>query len=32
MMPIIESLYSIGLRMQVFTDLEEAIAWLDGLP
>lgn len=27
--PIIEALFGLGLRMMVFTDLEEALQWLD---
>jgi hypothetical protein len=30
--PVIESLYALGLRMQVFTSVEQAVAWLDSLP
>ena len=29
LMPIMEELYNLGLRMMVFTDMEQAIAWLD---
>lgn len=29
LMPIMEILYNLGLRMMVFTDMEQAIAWLD---
>lgn len=29
MIPTMEALYALGLRMMVFTELEEAIAWLD---
>jgi hypothetical protein len=29
MIPVIEALYELGLRMMVFTDLEKAFAWLD---
>ncbi|MFN8528448.1 MAG: hypothetical protein U0670_07545 [Anaerolineae bacterium] len=29
LMPVIEILYELGLRMSVFTTLENAIAWLD---
>ena len=29
LIPVIESLYTLGLRMMVFTDLEEAFQWLD---
>lgn len=27
--PVIDDLYEVGLRMMVFTNLEEAFAWLD---
>ncbi|HEX3050497.1 MAG TPA: hypothetical protein VHP83_07580 [Aggregatilineaceae bacterium] len=27
--PVIEALYGFGLRMMVFTDVEEALQWLD---
>lgn len=27
--PVIDNLYSLGLRMMVFTDLDEAFKWLD---
>ncbi|PJF31778.1 MAG: hypothetical protein CUN51_02220 [Candidatus Thermofonsia Clade 1 bacterium] len=29
MVSIMENLYELGLRMRVFTDVEEALAWLD---
>jgi hypothetical protein len=29
MIPVIENLYELGLRTQVFTDLDTAFAWLD---
>lgn len=29
LLPVIENLYPLGLRMMVFTTVEEAIAWLD---
>lgn len=29
LIPIIEDLHKLGLRMQVFTTVEEALAWLD---
>ncbi len=31
MLPLIEILYGMGLRMMVFTDLEKAFQWLDSL-
>ena len=31
MIPVVEALYELGLRMMVFTDLEKAIAWLDSV-
>jgi hypothetical protein len=31
MMPVIDSLYQLGLRMRVFTKLEDAFAWLDSV-
>jgi hypothetical protein len=31
LMPIINNLHQLGLRMMVFTEVEEAIAWLDEL-
>ncbi len=30
--PTMEALFELGLRMMVFTDLEEAFAWLDSMP
>ncbi|NLX09585.1 MAG: hypothetical protein GXY36_08005 [Chloroflexi bacterium] len=30
--PTIEDLFTLGLRVMVFTDLEEATAWLDSFP
>ena len=32
MAPTIRALYDYGLRMMVFSDLEEAFKWLDSLP
>ncbi len=29
LMPVVEALYQLGLRMMVFTDPEKAFAWLD---
>ena len=29
--PVIENLYNLGLRMMVFTDLDSAFQWLDGM-
>lgn len=29
MVPVVDALYELGLRMMVFTDLEKAFAWLD---
>jgi hypothetical protein len=29
--PVIQALFELGLRMMVFTDLEEAFQWLDGV-
>ncbi len=29
LLPVIEMLFEVGLRMAVFTDVEQAIAWLD---
>jgi hypothetical protein len=29
MVSVMENLYELGLRMRVFTDVEEALAWLD---
>jgi hypothetical protein len=31
LMPLIQILYDMGLRMMVFTDLENAIQWLDSM-
>jgi hypothetical protein len=31
MMPTIETLFTLGLRMMVFTTVEEALAWLDSM-
>lgn len=31
LMPIIEQLYKFGLRMMVFTNVEEALEWLDSM-
>jgi hypothetical protein len=31
MMPIIDSLYEMGLKMLLFTDAEKALAWLDSI-
>lgn len=29
MVPVMENLYELGLRMRVFTDVDEAFTWLD---
>lgn len=29
LIPVIDSLYDLGLRMMVFKDMEQAVAWLD---
>jgi hypothetical protein len=31
LIPVIDNLYQLGLRMMVFSNVEEAVAWLDGL-
>jgi hypothetical protein len=31
LLPVMETLYEIGLRMMVFTELEDAFQWLDSL-
>ncbi|MFN8527695.1 MAG: hypothetical protein U0670_03685 [Anaerolineae bacterium] len=31
LMPVMEALFGMGLRMMVFSDLDEAIAWLDSV-
>lgn len=32
LMPVIDDLYKLGLRMQVFTTVEDALQWLDQMP
>lgn len=31
LLPVIDSLFELGLRMMVFTNLEDAVAWLDNV-
>jgi hypothetical protein len=32
LLPFIENLYTIGLRVMIFAEMETALQWLDGLP